>query len=158
MTTPRTGTTMRRTTKQKQRPQSVPKFLHQLHHSKSARAATNANGSTGATATVPNKATTTDAKVTDATATKHARTNHAKTAVIDGVVSTVGSSNMDWRSLVQNSEVNAMVYGEAFGDSMTRMFRADVAASAAITLAAWRERPLADRALEGVARLFEGFW
>jgi cardiolipin synthase len=83
---------------------------------------------------------------------------HAKTAVIDGVVSTVGSSNMDWRSLVQNSEVNAMVYGEAFGDAMTRMFRADVAASAAITLAAWRERPLADRALEGVARLFEGFW
>ena len=83
---------------------------------------------------------------------------HAKTAVIDGVVSTVGSSNMDWRSLVQNSEVNAMVYGESFGSAMTQMFRADVAASTAITLAAWRERPLAQRALEGAARLFEGFW
>ncbi len=83
---------------------------------------------------------------------------HAKTAVIDGVVSTVGSSNMDWRSLVQNSEVNAVVYGESFGDAMTRMFRADVAASSPITLAAWRERPLPQRTLEGLARLFEGFW
>ena len=72
---------------------------------------------------------------------------HAKTAVIDGVVSTVGSSNMDWRSLVQNSEVNAMVYGEAFGDAMTRMFRADVAASAAITLAAWRDASVDTRTL-----------
>ena len=41
---------------------------------------------------------------------------------------------------------------------MTRMFRADVAASLPITLATWRQRPLAERALEGLARLFEGFW
>jgi len=67
----------------------------------------------------------------------------------------VGGYQCDIHSAAPN---NAMVYGEAFGDAMTRMFRADVAASAAITLAAWRERPLADRALEGVARLFEGFW
>jgi len=83
---------------------------------------------------------------------------HAKTAVIDGVVSTVGSSNMDWRSLVQNNEVNAMVYGEAFGEEMTRMFRADVAASTPITLEAWRQRPLTERALQGMARLLEGLW
>ncbi len=83
---------------------------------------------------------------------------HAKTAVIDGVVSTVGSSNMDWRSFAGNSELNAVVFGEAFGDAMQRMFRQDVQDSEAITLAAWRERPLLQRGRETLARLFEAWW
>ena len=40
---------------------------------------------------------------------------HAKTAVIDGVFSTVGSSNMDWRSFVANNEINVIVLGDDFG-------------------------------------------
>ena len=36
---------------------------------------------------------------------------HAKTAVIDGVWSTVGSTNLDWRSFLHNQEVNAVVLG-----------------------------------------------
>ena len=34
---------------------------------------------------------------------------HAKTAVVDGVWSTVGSSNLDWRSFLHNEEVIAIV-------------------------------------------------
>ncbi len=83
---------------------------------------------------------------------------HAKTAVIDGVVSTVGSSNMDWRSFAGNNELNAVVFGEDFGDAMQRMFRQDVQDSQAITLAAWRERPLLQRARETLARWFEAWW
>ena len=83
---------------------------------------------------------------------------HAKTAVIDGVVSTVGSSNMDWRSFVGNAELNAVVYGEDFGDAMQRMFVQDVKASTPITLAAWRERPLWQRSTETLARWFEAWW
>jgi len=83
---------------------------------------------------------------------------HAKTAVIDGVVSTIGSSNMDWRSFSGNNEVNAVVIGEDFGDAMARMFQRDVAASQAITAAAWRDRPLVQRAKESLARLFEAWW
>lgn len=83
---------------------------------------------------------------------------HAKTAVIDGVVSTVGSSNMDWRSFTGNSEINAVVIGEDFGDNMTRMFRQDVAASQAITREAWESRSLWQRTREGMARLFERWW
>ncbi len=80
---------------------------------------------------------------------------HAKTAVIDGVVSTVGSSNMDWRSFSGNDEVNAVVLGEDFGDAMQRMFRQDLATSTAITPQAWAGRPLLQRAKETLARWFE---
>lgn len=83
---------------------------------------------------------------------------HAKTAVIDGVVSTVGSSNLDWRSLTGNNEVNAVVYGEDFAASMQGMFARDVAASHEIHLEEWRRRGPWRRFLEAAARAFEFFW
>jgi len=83
---------------------------------------------------------------------------HAKTAVIDGVVSTVGSSNMDWRSFTGNSELNAVVFGEDFGDAMLRMFRQDVRNSQPITPADWAARPVLQRLRETVARWFEAWW
>ena len=85
-------------------------------------------------------------------------TLHAKTAVIDGVLSTVGSSNMDWRSFTSNSEVNVVVFGEDFGDAMTRMFRTDVANAGPISPAAWRARPVWQQGKEWLARWLERFW
>jgi cardiolipin synthase len=83
---------------------------------------------------------------------------HSKTAVIDGVVSTVGSSNLDWRSFTGNNEVNAVVVGDDFGDAMARMFQRDLAASQEITAQAWAKRPLLQRTKETLARLFEAWW
>ena len=39
-------------------------------------------------------------------------TMHAKTALVDGVFATVGSTNLDWRSLVDNYELNVIVLGD----------------------------------------------
>lgn len=83
---------------------------------------------------------------------------HAKTAVIDGVVSTVGSSNMDWRSFVHNNEVNAVVLGEDFGGAMTRMFERDRGASKTIELQRWQDRGLWQRGKEYFSRMFEQWW
>lgn len=83
---------------------------------------------------------------------------HAKTAVIDGVWSTVGSSNLDYRSLVANDEINLVVVGEPFGRAMQRMFERDVAASRPVQLAEWRERPWIQRLTEGAAHLLERWW
>jgi cardiolipin synthase len=83
---------------------------------------------------------------------------HSKTAVIDGVVSTVGSSNLDWRSFSANNEVNAVVYGDDFGDTMQRMFEQDVAASREVTLERWRARSPWARVRELAARAFEAWW
>jgi cardiolipin synthase A/B len=82
---------------------------------------------------------------------------HAKTAVVDGVWSTVGSSNMDWRSFLHNEEVNAVVLGAGFGKEMEAMFERDVAESARIDAEAWRKRPLSVRMKEWAARVWE-YW
>lgn len=82
---------------------------------------------------------------------------HVKTAVIDGVWSTVGSTNLDWRSFLHNQEVNAVVLGAGFGDKMRAAFQADLANSNVITLAKWRKRPLNVRIEELFGRLWE-YW
>ncbi|MGC8160076.1 phospholipase D-like domain-containing protein, partial [Salmonella enterica] len=40
---------------------------------------------------------------------------HSKTALIDGVWSTIGSTNLDWRSFVYNQEINAVILSPQFG-------------------------------------------
>ncbi len=80
---------------------------------------------------------------------------HAKTAVIDGVFSTVGSSNLDWLSFVANSELNVIVLGEEFGAEMNALFEQDRAESEPVSLADWRRRGLHLRVLEELSRLVE---
>lgn len=82
---------------------------------------------------------------------------HAKTAVIDGVFSTVGSSNLDWLSFVANSELNVIVLGDDFGAEMNRLFERDRDASQPVTLEEWRQRGLSDRAMETLSRMLERF-
>jgi cardiolipin synthase len=82
---------------------------------------------------------------------------HAKTAVIDGVWSTVGSSNMDWRSFLHNDEVNAVVLGTNFAREMEAMFERDLANSVRIDAEQWADRPLSDRLKEWAARIWE-YW
>jgi len=79
---------------------------------------------------------------------------HSKTATVDGVWSTVGSTNLDWRSLVYNDELNAVVIGPEFAERMNAAFARDVASSAEITLEAWRRRPLENRVREIAARVW----
>ena len=80
---------------------------------------------------------------------------HAKTAVIDGVWSTVGSTNLDWRSFLDNDEVNAVILGREFAQKMQTMFATDLGSSQAIDLAGWERRPLSWRLKEWMARMFE---
>jgi cardiolipin synthase len=82
---------------------------------------------------------------------------HAKTVVIDGVWSTVGSSNMDPRSFAHNDEINAVVLGAEFARQMTAMFERDLSLSAPITLDSWRSRPVSSRMKEFVARWWR-YW
>ena len=65
---------------------------------------------------------------------------HSKTAVIDGVWSTVGSTNLDWRSFLDNDEINAVILGREFGQKMLDVFAGDLKASQAIDLEGWERR------------------
>ena len=82
---------------------------------------------------------------------------HAKTALVDGVWSTVGSTNLDWRSFLHNQELNAVVLGPAFGARMRAAFDDDVAQSQQITLEAWEARTLDLRVKELFGRMWQ-YW
>ncbi|WP_085944029.1 cardiolipin synthase [Herbaspirillum lusitanum] len=79
---------------------------------------------------------------------------HSKTAMIDGVWSTIGSTNLDWRSFIYNQEINAVILGRQFGAQMQSMFERDMNASREITLEAWKDRPISDRMKEFGAGLW----
>jgi cardiolipin synthase A/B len=82
---------------------------------------------------------------------------HAKTALIDGVWSTIGSTNLDWRSFLHNYEINAVILSNTFGDQMHALFERDLKTSELITLEQWKKRPLSSRIREKAARLW-AYW
>jgi len=79
---------------------------------------------------------------------------HAKTAVVDEVWSTVGSTNMDFLSLLKNDEVNALILNHEFAVEMEKMFVQDLANSRQIKWEEWKERPLLPRVREWFVNLF----
>jgi cardiolipin synthase len=80
---------------------------------------------------------------------------HAKTAVIDGAWSSVGSSNLDWRSFVHNYEADLVVHDADFARGLERRFERDVAASVPVLAATWARRPAREKIKEWVARQWE---
>jgi cardiolipin synthase len=80
---------------------------------------------------------------------------HSKTAVIDGVWSTVGSSNLDWRSALDNDEVNAVVLGREFAQQMEAMFARDLEASQPIDRESWDKRSPMLRIREMLGRMMQ---
>ncbi len=82
---------------------------------------------------------------------------HAKTAVVDGVWSTVGSTNMDLWSFVRNNEVNTIILGRHFAEEMETLFEQDLMESNPIVLEDWRNRGVSERLKEWVTRLFRHF-
>ncbi|HEU4697573.1 MAG TPA: phospholipase D-like domain-containing protein [Gemmatimonadales bacterium] len=78
---------------------------------------------------------------------------HAKTVVVDGCWSVVGSSNLDKRSIKWNEENVLAVSDERFARAIEAGYETDLARSREIHLDAWRRRPLAQRALERLAKV-----
>jgi len=82
---------------------------------------------------------------------------HSKLAVIDGVWTAIGSSNLDRRSVVFNNEVDAIVLGTDTASQVHALLDRDMANSAPITLQEWQRRPLNERMHEVGARLWQ-YW
>jgi cardiolipin synthase len=77
---------------------------------------------------------------------------HAKSAVIDGWA-TVGSYNLDYRSLRYNLEVNVASEDPPFVQSVEISIRTDLRSCREIDPRAWAERPWLEKALEWLAYL-----
>lgn len=79
---------------------------------------------------------------------------HSKTLVVDGLVSSIGTANMDLRSFKLNFEVNAFIYNHQVAQILQQDFFTDLKDSIEISYYDYQKRPLALRFMESTARLF----
>ncbi len=82
---------------------------------------------------------------------------HAKAAVVDGVWSCIGSSNLDRRSFAFNNEVDAVVLGRDTARDIEALLEGWMQRGRAVTLQAWRQRSLGEHLAEARARLWERY-
>jgi cardiolipin synthase len=68
--------------------------------------------------------------------------------VVDGLWTSVGSTNFDTRSFTVNDEANLNVFDAAFAAEQVKVFDADRARSRRITLEEWQNRPWTERLWE----------
>lgn len=78
---------------------------------------------------------------------------HSKLMVSDDTLSTVGSTNMDFRSFEHNFEANAFMYDKDTALRMKEIFLRDQKDSEQILLKNWDKRPLRRKAAESIVRL-----
>jgi cardiolipin synthase len=79
---------------------------------------------------------------------------HSKMIVSDDALTTVGSSNMDFRSFESNFEINAFVYDSVVAKRCRKHFLLDESHSYELTKSDWAKRPKWKRVTESFARLF----
>ena len=82
---------------------------------------------------------------------------HAKAWVADDKIATVGSSNIDFRSFMQSSEVNAFVYDTIFAQRMRQIFEQDMWHCDMIPQDWWQQRSIQERLLQVFVKPFAYF-
>lgn len=78
---------------------------------------------------------------------------HSKTMIVDDMLCSIGTANMDYRSFDINFEINAFIYDPDMVNELVFDFEADRKDSSEITLARWEKRKLRRRVSESFARL-----
>ena len=80
---------------------------------------------------------------------------HCKVLVVDGVWTSVGSTNFDSRSFRLNDEANLNVYDRAFAQRQTVDFENDLKRARQITYEMWKRRPWYEKVVEHIVAFFE---
>ena len=78
---------------------------------------------------------------------------HAKVLVIDDELSTVGSTNFDFRSFEHNYEGNVFIYDASTNERLKQSFYTDLADCTSCSYQQWMARPKAKRMMESLIRL-----
>ena len=78
---------------------------------------------------------------------------HAKVMVIDNFFSTVGTTNLDYRSFNIDFEINAVFYDHDTAARLMEDFERDKNESVELDYTQWKSRPFINRFKESVARL-----
>jgi cardiolipin synthase A/B len=80
---------------------------------------------------------------------------HCKVLVVDGLWSSVGSTNFDSRSFRLNDEANLNVYSREFAERQIAIFNEDLRRSRRISYEQWRNRPLSEKVIERFEALID---
>ena len=80
---------------------------------------------------------------------------HAKVATFDGVMTVIGTSNFDRRSVHYNNEIDAVVLSREVAGDVEAMLRQHIAASDRMDYGEWATRPATERLAEFTARLWK---
>ncbi|MFT7721787.1 MAG: phospholipase D-like domain-containing protein [Roseateles sp.] len=78
---------------------------------------------------------------------------HCKVMIVDGLLTSVGSTNFDNRSFRLNDEATLNLLDRGFAQRQTEVFEADLARAELITFEAWRRRPWTEKLAERWSRL-----
>ena len=78
---------------------------------------------------------------------------HSKYLIVDEVFSTVGTTNLDFRSFETNFEVNAFIYDQHFTATLSKQFRSDLRNSREVKLAEWKARKWHFKMRESLAHI-----
>lgn len=78
---------------------------------------------------------------------------HAKVLIIDDEITSVGSTNFDFRSFEHNFEANLFIYSKNFNRRMADIFAADQRQSTRILPTDWKKRPRRQKTAESILRL-----
>jgi len=79
---------------------------------------------------------------------------HAKTLVIDDVFSTIGTSNMDYRSFNINFEINAVIYNQKVSKELKSIFINDLESAKLMDPEKWRNRSKTEKIKESICKLW----
>ncbi len=79
---------------------------------------------------------------------------HSKILIVDDIICSVGTANMDLRSFDQNFEVNALIYDEKIAIKLKESFMDDLTFCELLNLDEYSKRPISRRIAEGIARIF----
>ncbi len=79
---------------------------------------------------------------------------HTKTLLADDDISSVGTCNMDVRSLEINFENQLFIYDKGLNGEFAQHFLADIEDSEELHLSEWEKRPIWQKILESFGRLY----
>ncbi|RIH66420.1 cardiolipin synthase [Mariniphaga sediminis] len=78
---------------------------------------------------------------------------HSKYLIVDDIFCSVGTTNLDFRSLETNFEVNAFIYDEEFTAGLKKYFLSDLQNSREIKLPEWKQRSWIFKLRESLAHI-----
>lgn len=78
---------------------------------------------------------------------------HSKMLIVDRELTSIGSTNFDFRSFEHNFESNLFIYSSEFNERAVAVFMKDQAESTRVLASEWKKRPVVKKWAESILRL-----